>query len=228
MLLCVFAVAGFAGWLYFYTSDLPAASDMAVFLVDGGMVSAQTKICGESLWVVAIPGGNVPKLRSAILAAEGGLDPRSFPSRYYRSTDSAARYGDYSIRLARQITCGSRGNRLKRSLTEIRTAIQLERHFTQGQLLDIYMNRAYFGPDVYGVEEAAHRYFGKRADELSTAEAALVAGLLAHPSYDSPIQHPDRAIARRNEVIDTMLQQGSIKPEEATAAKLSPLGVAPQ
>jgi len=227
-LLCVVLVAGFAAWLYFYTSDLPPASTLAVFLVDGGAVSAKTTICGQSLWVVAIPGGNVPKLRLAMLAAEGDFDPRSFLGRYFDGSDHTAKYGHYSEQLARQMTCGSSGGHLKRSLTEIRTAIQLERHFTNAQLLDIYMNRAYFQPGIYGVEEAAQRYFGKPVEELSIAEAALLAGLITHPAYYSPIQYPDRAMARRNDVIDAMLQRGSIKPAEATAAKLAPLGIAPQ
>jgi hypothetical protein len=228
VLLCVVLVAGFAAWLYFYSSDLPPASTLAAFVVDGGVVSVKTTICGESLWVVALPGANVPKLRLALLAAEGDFDPRGFFGRYFRGPDHAAGYGHYSEQLARQITCRSSGSHLRRAFAEIRTAIQLERHFTNAQLLDIYMNRAYFEPGVYGVEEAAHRYFGKRADELTTAEAALLAGLIARPAYYSPIQHPDRAIARRNQVIDAMLQQGSIKPEEATAAKLAPLGITPQ
>lgn len=224
-LLCVLAAAGLAAWLYFYTSDLPSASAMAVYVVGGGgVVSVQTKICGESLWVVAIPGANVPKLRLAMLAAEGDFDPRSFLRRHYDATDHTTRYGHYSDQLARQMVCGSSGGNLKRSLLEIRTAIQLERHFTPDELLDIYLNRAYFEPGTYGVEEAAHRYFGKRADELSIAETALLAGLIKSPARFSPLQHPDRALARRNEVIDAMLQRGSISPEEAEAAKRAPLG----
>jgi hypothetical protein len=223
VLWCVFAVAGFAAWLYFYTSDLPAVSAMAIYLVDGGAVSVQTKICGESLWVVAIPGVNVPRIRLAILAAAGDFDPRSFFRRYYDALDHSPRYGHYSDQLARQMVCGSSGGNLQRTLTEIRTAIQLERHFTHDQLLDIYLNRAYFEPGICGAEEAALRYFGKRADELSIAEAALLAGLIARPAYYSPIRHPDRAIARRNEVIDAMFQRGSIKPEEAETANHAPL-----
>jgi hypothetical protein len=227
VLLCVIAAAGFAAWLYFYTADLPPVSALAPFLVDGGAVSVQTKICGESLWVVAIPGGNVPKLRLAMLAAEGDFDPRSFFRRYYDALNPTPKYGHYSEQLARQMVCGSSGARLRQASAELRTAIQLERHFTHDQLLDIYLNRAYSEPGIYGVEEAARRYFAKRADELSTAEAALIAGLIASPAHNSPMKHPDRALARRNEVIDTMLQRGSIGPEEATAAKLSPLGIAP-
>jgi hypothetical protein len=229
VLLCVVLVAGFAAWLYFYTSDLPHSSDLAVYMADGGgVVLVPTKFCGESVMVAAIPGVNMPELRQAVLAAEGDFDPRSFFWRYYGAIDRTPRYGHYSDQLARQMVCGSKSHNLKRTLTEVRTALQLERRFTQDQLLDIYLNRAYFGPGIYGATEAARRYFGKSAADLTIAESALLAGLITHPAYYSPIQHPDRAIARRNDVIDAMLLRGSIKPGEATAAKLAPLGIAPQ
>jgi len=222
VLLCVLGVAGVAAWLYFYTSDLPKASTMAVYLVDGGAVSVSTTICGESLWVVAIPGVNMPRLRLAVLASEGDPDPRSFFMRYYDGLDGP-RYGQYSTRLAQQMICGSRAGDLKRNILELRTAIQLERRFGRNQLLDIYLNREYFGPGIYGAEEASRRYLGKHASELSIADAALLAGLIKSPTRFSPSRHPDRALTRRNEVIDAMLQRGSIRPEEAEAAKRAPL-----
>ena len=222
--LCVLAVAGFAAWLYFYTSDLPNTSAMAAYTAGGGgVLSVSTTICGESLWVVAIPGVNMPMLRLAVVASEGDPDPRGFFRRYYDELDRGPRYGQYSIQLARQMVCGSSGGNLKREVLELRTAIQLERHFNHDQLLDIYLNRACFGPRIYGAEEASRRYFGKHASELSIAEAALLDGLIKSPARFSPTQHPDRALTRRNEVIDAMLQRGSIRPEEAEAAKNAPL-----
>jgi hypothetical protein len=221
-LVCILAVGGFAAWLYFYTSDLPNTPAMAVYLVDGGVVSVPTTICGESFWMAVIPGANMPTLRQAVLAAEGEPDPRSFFRRYYDGLDGP-RYGQYSTQLARQMLCGSKTRILKRELLELRTAIQLERRFSRDELLNIYLNREYFGPRIYGAEEASRRYFGKRAGDLSIAEAALLAGLIKSPARFSPIQHPDQALARRNEVIDAMLHRGSIRPEEAESAKRAPL-----
>jgi hypothetical protein len=227
-LLCFLAVAGFAAWLYFYTSDLPNTPAMAAYLVDGGgVVSVPTTICGESFWVAAIPGVNMPTLRLAVLAAEGDPDPRSFFRRSYDGLDGP-RYGQYSTQLARQMICGSTAYGLKRGSLELRAAIQLERRFSPDQLLDIYLNRAYFGPGIYGAEEASRRYFGKHPGDLSIEEAALLAGLIKSPGRFSPTQHPDQALARRNEVIDAMLQRGSIRPEEAEAAKRAPLSPAVQ
>jgi membrane peptidoglycan carboxypeptidase len=102
----------------------------------------------------------------------------------------------------------------------------LERRFTTNQLLDIYLNRAYFGPGVYGIESAAERYLAKPASQLSLAEAALLVGLIRSPSMFSPLAHPDRALARRNEVIDAMVKRGSIGWEQAGKAKSMSLGMA--
>ncbi len=223
-LLCVVAVVGFAAWMYFYTLDLPDTAAMAVYS-PGGPVVIQTKICGGPVYIVAIPGGNPQAFRQAILAVEGDFGPRNFLRRYSDELDHHSRYGRYSDQLAGQILCGSVDGPLKRTLRELRTAIQLERRFNHDQLLDIYVNRAFFGTGIYGVAEASRRYFGKHAEELSTAEAALLAGLIARPAYYSPIQHPDRALARRNEVIDAMLKRGSIQPLEAKTAKLAPMNL---
>lgn len=221
-LLCVLAVAGFAAWLYFYTSDLPNLPSLAAYTAGGGPVSVSATICGESYSLVAIPSVNMPTLRLAVFASEGDPDPRSFFRRYYGGLDGP-KYGQYSTRLARQMICGSRAGILRRELLELRTAIQLERRFSRDQLLDIYLNREYFGPGIYGAEQASRHYLGKHASELSISDAALLAGLIKSPARFSPTQHPDRALTRRNEVIDAMLQRGSIRPEEAEAAKRAPL-----
>lgn len=90
--------------------------------------------------------------------------------------------------------------------------------------MDIYLNVAYFDDDVYGAENAAHHYFGKNASQLSISEGALLVGLIRGPSYFSPFKHPDRALARRNDVLDAMAQRGDLTREAAEAAKAMPLG----
>ena len=98
-------------------------------------------------------------------------------------------------------------------------AIRLERAFTKPQILELYLNKAYFGDGLYGVEAASLGYFGKHAMELSVAEAALIAGLVKAPSTYAPTASPARAIARRNVVLRAMRDAGVIgQPEFESAA----------
>jgi penicillin-binding protein 2A len=89
--------------------------------------------------------------------------------------------------------------------------------------LTIYLNRAYFGNDLVGVENASLHYYGKDASELDIPQAALIAGLIKAPSTYSPERHPDRAIERRNLVIQGMLRNGAITSEQAQAAEQTAL-----
>jgi len=114
---------------------------------------------------------------------------------------------------------------LNRQLDEFRTALQLERRFSRQELFTILANRLMFGEDIVGVEAASQHFFHKEPSQLLVGEAALLAGLLKAPSYLSPIKHPDRALQRRNEVIDAMLKTHSISESEAYAAKASALAI---
>ena len=225
VLLAIVCVGVILGWLYLYTFDLPDVSPLAAFAPEKP-VTISTTICNNSAQILAIPAASTAKLRSAMLAADGDFDPRGTFWSFLRGIYSeyrGPRYGIYSIQLARQLFCVHNGSMLKREFRELRTAIQLERHFSNDQILTIYMNRAYFGPGIYGVENAAETYFGKQADDLSAAQAALLAGLHWSPSHFSPKNHPDRALQRRNTVIEAMAQRGAISQQEAAVAKLAPL-----
>ena len=114
---------------------------------------------------------------------------------------------------------------LRRALDELRVEHELERQFTPQQLLTIYANRAYFGQNIVGVQAAAQYFFRKSPGELSVSEAALIAGLIKAPSFYSPSKHPDRALERRNEVIDAMLADRTITAAEAEQAKSKDLTI---
>jgi penicillin-binding protein 1A len=221
-------VAFIAGWLFFYASDLPNIHAMSSFSPEAPNTITDTYICGERATVVAVPTSHMTDVRNALLAAEGDIDPRSMMSRLYDDflgdPEKRRYYGTYSLQVSRQLFCDHHGSMLKRELSELRTSIQLERHFTTNQLLDIYLNRAYFGPGVYGIENAAEHYLAKPAVQLSTPESVLLIGLIKSPQRFSPQAHPDRALARRNEVIDAMANRGSISSEQAEQAKRTPLG----
>ncbi|PYV57726.1 MAG: hypothetical protein DMG98_09860 [Acidobacteria bacterium] len=92
----------------------------------------------------------------------------------------------------------------------------------------VYVNRLYFGENLIGVHDASHYFFRKDSNELNIAEAALLAGLVRSPSRFSPLDHPDRALRRRNEVIDVMLSARTIDAAGAQSARSSGLGIAQQ
>ncbi|MFB3917133.1 MAG: penicillin-binding protein 1A [Terriglobales bacterium] len=111
----------------------------------------------------------------------------------------------------------------RRKFQEIMLSIQIERRFTKPQIFTMYANQIYLGHGVYGFEAGAQYYFGKRARDLTLAEAALLAGLPKAPNGYSPINSPERAVQRRNLVINAMLEDGKITAEQSAAAKNSPL-----
>jgi membrane peptidoglycan carboxypeptidase len=166
-------------------------------------------------------------VRDALFAAEGEIDEGGLFHRLYDDvnleTEARKHYGHYSLQLSRQLFCDDHRKTWRRLLFEIRTSIQLERHFTKSQLLDIYLNRAFFGTDAYGIDASEH-YLAKPANQLSLPDAALLIGLIKSPGRFSPLTHPHKALARRNEVIDAMSERGSITSEEAGQAKIAPLG----
>lgn len=112
---------------------------------------------------------------------------------------------------------------LTRKIKEVITAIQIERTYTKDEILEMYLNSIYFGHGTYGVQAAAKRYFGKDASELTLDESALLVGLLPAPAYYSPVNHPERALRKRDVVLRVMRDQGVITEEEYAEAKSLPL-----
>jgi 1A family penicillin-binding protein len=99
---------------------------------------------------------------------------------------------------------------LRRKLQELILAERIEWFYQKPQILELYLNKVYFGDGLYGVETASRGYFGKHASELSLPEAALLAGLVKSPSAYAPTTYLERAVARRNVVLQAMLDSGAI------------------
>jgi len=120
---------------------------------------------------------------------------------------------------------------VKRKLTEMLIAIILEQKLSKQQIFELYANQMDMGQrgsfTIRGFGEASRAYFNKDIKDLTVPEAALLAGLLQAPSYLSPYRHPDRALERRNLVLDGMLETGAITQEECERAKATPLKLAP-
>ena len=117
----------------------------------------------------------------------------------------------------------SRERTFRRKLAEAITAVQLERAYPKDRILEFYLNKVYLGAGFYGAETAAQGYFGKPATDLTLAEAALLAGLIQAPSRYSPTGHPERALRRRDMVLNAMLETGVVDVAEVERAKQEPL-----
>jgi len=102
----------------------------------------------------------------------------------------------------------------KRKIQEIWLAIQLERNYSKEEILELYLNRIYFGNGAYGVEAATRTYFGKNVGELTIAEAAMIAGAVRWPNFYNPIDNVDEAEGRMRLVLDNMLRLSLISEEE--------------
>jgi penicillin-binding protein 1A len=116
---------------------------------------------------------------------------------------------------------------LERKAQEMVLAVWLESKFSKDEILQLYMNRVYFGAGATGIEKAAQRYFGKSARDVNLSEAAILAAVLKAPATYNPLTHPDAAAARAREVIDAMTEVGFLSQEEAKEAIATPLAVKP-
>jgi penicillin-binding protein 1A len=112
----------------------------------------------------------------------------------------------------------SRSRNMMRKLQEVMLSLWLEHKFTKAELLELYLNRVYFGAGAYGVEAAAQRYFGKSARDVSLSEAALLAGLVKSPSRLTPTRNYEGAERRAQVVLNAMTEAGLLKTDTAQAA----------
>ncbi len=111
---------------------------------------------------------------------------------------------------------------VRRKLREMQVAFALERAYTKREILEAYLNQINFD-GVYGIQAAALHYFGKDAGALNLPEAALLAALPKAPARYSPVRHPERAVQRRNLILELMADQGMVSGAEAEAARAYPL-----
>jgi penicillin-binding protein 1A len=128
--------------------------------------------------------------------------------------------------LARNVFLNSQ-KKLGRKFREWLLALALERKFSKDQILELYLNKVYYGGGAYGIDAASRRFFGHGADHLSLAEAAVIAGLVKAPSNYSPTADVEAAQGRATVVIQTMVDTGAISQGEADAADPSALQLQP-
>ncbi|MEJ1295607.1 PBP1A family penicillin-binding protein [Latilactobacillus sakei] len=112
-----------------------------------------------------------------------------------------------------------------RKFEELFLAVQITKTYSKKDILAMYLNNAYFGNGVWGVQDASRRYFGKNASELDASEAAVIVAMLRSPSYYNPADHLDNATSRRNLILGLMVDNGKLTESQAKAAKSETLVV---
>src|SRR5213082_2121088 len=231
-LLVLLAAAGFAVFLFYgtwaQTFDMKNVGEMpernTVYDVDGKIYS---RLAGANRLKVSLSEVS-PFFIAAVLAREDsrfyehkGIVWRGILRALVRDiTSGSAKEGASSItqQLARNsLPLG--GRTLSRKLLEAMVALRIERQFTKQQILELYVNRIYFGNGCYGVETASQAYFGKSASKLNLPEAALLAGLIRSPNRFSPLKNLEGSRIQRNAVLDRMVALKKLSSADAEAAK---------
>ncbi|MBA3830327.1 MAG: PBP1A family penicillin-binding protein [Chthoniobacterales bacterium] len=195
-----------------------------VFDVDGKIYS---RLAGANRLKVSLKQVS-PLFLQALLAREdtrfyehGGIDWRGVARALFRDiTSGSAKEGASSItqQLARNsLPLG--GHTLSRKMLEAMVALRIERELTKNQILELYVNRIYFGSGCYGVETASQAYFGKNAAKLDLSESAVLAGLIRSPNRFSPLKNPKGAALQREAVLDRLSDLKKISAAQAAQAK---------
>jgi penicillin-binding protein 1A len=237
LLLC--ALMAGMGYAYVVTRDLPPVEKVLrdgvnptqwtqVFASDGTPIMSFGKFHHENVRLKEVS----PHFIDALIATEdrrfyqhGGVDPIAVVRAIVRDlTQKKIREGGSTItqQLARNVFLNNERS-VSRKIREAALAMQLESKLTKQQILELYINNTYFGEGAYGIKAASQIYFGKLPSRLTVSEAALLAGLPQAPSGYSPFQNMDGALARRNEVLQNLVEVGKITPEQFKRYKSQPI-----
>jgi penicillin-binding protein 1A len=225
----VVAVAGVVGW---YAADLPDVESalqptrrpaITVLAANGTELATYGDFFGRPVTVSELP----PALPHAVLA----IEDRRFYDHVGVDALGLARAMLVNVRAGTVVQGGSTitqqaaknlfltpNRTIKRKVQELLLALWLEQRFSKDQILAIYLNRAYFGAGAYGVDAAARKYFNRPATQVSTYQAAMLAGLLKAPSRFNPLANPELAVERTRGVLESMVEAGLLTANAAAAA----------
>lgn len=225
-----------AGVVVYYGAKMPAATtweiperapNIKIVSVDGHLIANRGMSGGEALSLSQMS----PYIPQAVVAIEDrrfrshfGIDPIGL-ARAMITNLLDGRFSQGGSTLTQQLAKNlflKPDRTLERKVQEVLLALWLEHKHSKDEILQMYLNRVYFGSGAYGVEAASRRYFGKSARDVTLAEAALLAGLLKAPSRLSPARDPKAAEERANLVLAAMREQGMISNKELTLARSAP------
>jgi penicillin-binding protein 1A len=231
----VWAVIGVIGVIAFHAMKLPPIDkltvpkrppNIAILASDGTLLANRGETGGSNVAIGELP----PYLPQAFIAIEDrrfrqhiGIDPLGIGRAVVRNITGGRLEGGSTLtqQLAKNLFL-TQERTASRKIQEAILAVWLERNYAKDQILELYMNRVYFGAGAYGVESAAQRYFGKSARAVSVSEAAVLAGIVQSPSRFAPNRHPERAADRAAMVVAAMAREGFIRDSEAKLALAAP------
>ena len=236
LVLGLWAVITAAGTIAWVGSTLPPIQSLEVpkrppkieiVGLDGKILATRGEMAGTDVPIKALP----PYLPKAFIA----IEDRRFYSHYGVDPIGLARAALANV-VRRGVSQGgstitqqlaknlflTQERTFFRKLQELVLALWLERKFSKNEILELYLNRVYFGSGAYGVEAAAQRYFGKSARQVKIAEAAMLAGLVKSPSRLAPSRNPNGAERRAQAVLTAMAELGFVTETMATSALAQP------
>jgi penicillin-binding protein 1A len=232
LVLCLWGGIAATGLVVYYAAQMPSATTWAVpdrppnvriVSMEGQLVANRGMTGGEAVGLHEMS----PFIPQAVVAIEDrrfhshfGIDPIGL-GRAMAENLMAGRISQGGSTLTQQLAKNlflTPARTIERKIQEVLMAVWLEHSFTKDQILEMYLNRVYFGSGAYGVEAASRRYFGKSARDVNLSEAALLAGLLQAPSRLSPARDPQAAERRSQLVLSAMHDQGMINDSQMAMA----------
>ena len=238
----VCGAAGFAVLLWHYQQDLPDTAQLQnyeppvmtrVHAGDGSILAEYSRERRLYLPSSAIP----PMVKQAFLSAEdknfythGGIDPEGIARALVILVQGGKRVQGAST-ITQQVAKNfllTNERSFERKIREMLLSFRIEAAYSKERILELYLNEIYLGLGNYGVAASALNYYGRAVNELTLAEAAYLAALPKAPSDLHPFRNRERAVARRNYVIDRMVENGYVARSVGDKAKTEPLGVNPR
>lgn len=237
LLLILIVAGGGCGFISATLSNLPDVSNVRpsassqIYDVHGNLITTVHSTENR----LPVPLKDVPKdLQNAFVATEDsrfyshhGIDPIGIlRAIWVNVVHSGVAEGGSTItqQLARNAFL-SQDRTLKRKISEALLALKIEQHYTKQEILEMYMNQIYFGQGAYGVQSAAHVYFGKDVRDLTLAQCAMLAGLPQSPNYYSPFNNLEAGKKRQAVVLGQMVKYGYLTQDKADAAREADLGL---
>jgi penicillin-binding protein 1A len=232
----VWAFIGLLGFFAYHAMKLPPIDQLAVpkrppniaiLASDGTLIANRGETGGSTVTIRELP----RYLPQAFVSIEDrrfyshyGIDPVGIARAVVRNV-TGGKLSEGGSTLTQQLAKNiflTQERTASRKVQEAILALWLERNFSKDQILELYMNRVYFGSGAYGVEAAAQKYFGKSARAVTVAEAAVLGGLVQAPSRLAPNRNPEGAAERAALVISAMVRDGAIKDADAKIALATP------